>query len=173
MLGKHAAADHFEHRFRPISAGIAVPVFAFFAAGVTVGGWAGLGSALTQPVALGVIAGLVLGKFIGIFCTTYLLSRFTRANLDEGLAWRDVAGVSLLAGIGFTVSLLIGELAFGHGAEASEHVKIAVLVGSVSAGLFASIVLLSRNAAYRRIHRAETVDTNRDGVPDVYESGSD
>ena len=68
------------------------------------------------------------------------------------LAWRDVVGVSLLAGIGFTVSLLIGELAFGHGTATGDDVKIGVLVGSVIAGVLASAVLLSRNAAYRRIN---------------------
>jgi NhaA family Na+:H+ antiporter len=76
--------------------------------------------------------------------------------------------VSLLAGIGFTVSLLIGELAFGYGTPAGADVKIGVLVGSVVAGVSASVVLLSRNAAYRRIHRLETADDDADGVPDIY-----
>src|SRR5690349_23189472 len=66
VLGRHAAAEQFEHTMRPLSAGIAVPLFAFFAAGVTVGGWSGLGEALSHPVTLGVIAGLVLGKPIGV-----------------------------------------------------------------------------------------------------------
>ncbi len=170
VLGPHAAAEHFEHRMRPLSAGIAVPVFAFFAAGVTVSGWAGLVDALADPVTLGVLAGLVVGKPLGVFATTYLVARFTHARLDDDLAWRDVLGVALLAGIGFTVSLLIGELAFGHGTPEGEDVKVAVLVGSVVAGLLAALVLLSRNAAYRRIHAAETADTDNDGVPDVFDS---
>ncbi|ART70728.1 Na+/H+ antiporter NhaA [Mycobacterium dioxanotrophicus] len=168
VLGRHAAAEQFEHTMRPVSAGFAVPVFAFFAAGVTVGGWSGLGEALSHPVTLGVIAGLVLGKPIGVLGTTYLLARFTHASLDEGLAWRDVLGVALLAGIGFTVSLLIGELAFGHSSVADDDVKIAVLLGSVIAGLLAAGVLAARNAAYRRIARIETADTDHDGVPDIY-----
>ncbi|MEE6168342.1 MULTISPECIES: Na+/H+ antiporter NhaA [unclassified Mycolicibacterium] len=168
VLGRHAAAEQFEHTMRPVSAGFAVPVFAFFAAGVTVGGWSGLGDALSHPVTLGVIAGLVLGKPIGVLGTTYLLARFTHASLDEGLAWRDVLGVALLAGIGFTVSLLIGELAFGHGSVADDDVKIAVLFGSVIAGLLAAGVLVARNAAYRRIAQIETADTDHDGVPDIY-----
>ncbi|OBC00176.1 Na+/H+ antiporter NhaA [Mycobacterium sp. 852013-50091_SCH5140682] len=168
VLGRHAAAEQFEHTMRPLSAGFAVPVFAFFAAGVTVGGWSGLGEALSHPVTLGVIAGLVLGKPIGVLGTTYLLARFTHASLDEGLAWRDVLGVALLAGIGFTVSLLIGELAFGHGSVADDDVKIAVLLGSVIAGLLAAGVLVARNAAYRRIAQIETADTDHDGVPDIY-----
>ena len=108
-------AEHFEHRFRPLSAGFAVPVFAFFSAGVTVGGLHGLGASLTESVTIGIAAGLVLGKIIGIMAATWAVARFTRADLDEGLAWVDVLGLSILGGIGFTVSLLIGELAFGPG----------------------------------------------------------
>jgi Na+:H+ antiporter, NhaA family len=175
VLGRlsHPTAELFEHALRPVSAGFAVPVFAFFAAGVTVGGWSGLGDSLVHPITDGVIAGLVIGKPLGVFVTAFLLAKFTHAALDDDLAWRDVLGVSLLAGIGFTVSLLIGELAFGHGTSAGDDVKIGVLVGSVIAGVLASVVLLSRNAAYRRIHRLETVDADHDGVPDIFESRQD
>jgi Na+:H+ antiporter, NhaA family len=166
-------AEVFEHRLRPISAGFAVPVFAFFAAGVSVGGWSGFGVALAQPITVGILAGLVLGKPIGVFGTTYVLAKFTGAALDDDLAWRDVLGVSLLAGIGFTVSLLIGELAFGYGTEAGADAKIGVLAGSVVAALLAAAVLLSRNAAYRRIHAMETSDADHDGVPDIYEARKD
>ncbi|CAN5394077.1 Na+/H+ antiporter NhaA [soil metagenome] len=173
VLGRHASAERFEHLLRPISAGFAIPVFAFFAAGVTVGGFSGLGGALTHPVTLGVIAGLVIGKPLGIWLTTFLLAKFTHANLDDDLAWRDVLGVSMLAGIGFTVSLLIGELAFGYGTPDASDVKIGVLIGSVVAGLLAAALLMSRNSAYRRIHEAETADNDHDGIPDVYESQED
>jgi NhaA family Na+:H+ antiporter len=173
VLGRYAAAEDFEHALRPVSAGFAVPVFAFFAAGVTVRGWYGFGDALTHPVTLGVIAGLVLGKPLGVFGTSYLLAKFTRADLDEDLAWRDVFGVSLLAGIGFTVSLLIGELAFGYGTATGDDVKIGVLVGSVIAGVLAAVMLLSRNAAYRRIYERETADADDDGVPDIYQAQQD
>lgn len=173
VLGRHSSAQRFEHRLRPISAGFAVPVFAFFAAGVTVGGWSGFGAAVLHPVALGVVAALVVGKCVGVFGTAFLLAKFTGANLDDDLAWRDVLGLSMLAGIGFTVSLLIGELAFGHGTAAGDDVKIGVLVGSVIAGVLASLVLLSRNATYRRIHEIETADADHDGVPDIYHSRQD
>ena len=79
-------AEHFEHRMRPISAGFAVPTFAFFAAGVTIGGIDGLSESLTNPIAVGVTAGLVFGKAIGVLSTTYLVARFTRASLDPELA---------------------------------------------------------------------------------------
>jgi Na+:H+ antiporter, NhaA family len=175
VLGRygHPTAELFEHRLRPVSAGFAVPVFAFFAAGVTVGGWSGLGDSLLHPVTDGVIAGLVVGKPAGVFVTAFLLAKFTHAALDDDLAWRDVLGVSLLAGIGFTVSLLIGELAFEYGTPAADDVKIGVLVGSVVAGVLASLVLFSRNAAYRRIHLIETADADHDGVPDIYDSRQD
>ena len=87
-------AEHFEHRFRPISAGFAVPVFAFFAAGVTIGGLSGLVTALTDPVAVGIVAGLVIGKTVGVLGATYLVARFTRAQLDEDLRWIDVTGLA-------------------------------------------------------------------------------
>ena len=71
-------SEIFEHRFRPLSAGFAVPVFAFFSAGVAVGGWDGFMSSLTDPISLGIIAGLVLGKPIGILGTTWLITKLTQ-----------------------------------------------------------------------------------------------
>ena len=162
-------AEHFEHRWRPLSSGFAVPVFAFFAAGVSVADAGGLGNALTQPVALGIIAGLVLGKAVGVFGATYLVQRFTRARLAEGLSWWDVLGLALLAGIGFTVSLLIGELAFGTGTASEDHVRIGVLAGSVIAAVSAMVVLRVRNQVYQRLCAEEERDTDKDGVPDVYQ----
>jgi NhaA family Na+:H+ antiporter len=161
-------AHRFEHRLRPLSAGVAVPVFAFFAAGVTVVG-GGFGEALGDKAAQGVVVGLVLGKLIGVLGGTWLLTRFTRAELDEDLSWWDVLGLSLLAGIGFTVSLLVGELAFGAGNERDDHVKLAVLTGSLLSALLASAVLRTRNRVYRRIALEETADHDHDGVPDAFQ----
>jgi NhaA family Na+:H+ antiporter len=142
-------AEHFEHRWRPVSAGVAVPVFAFCSAGVTVGGLGGLADALSDRAALGVVVGLVAGKAIGIFATTWLVARFTGASLEHGLAWSDVGGLALLGGIGFTVSLLIGELAFGPGSPRDDHVKVGVLTASIIAALLATVVLRLRNRARR------------------------
>jgi NhaA family Na+:H+ antiporter len=161
-------AEHFEHRVRPISSGIAVPVFAFFAAGVTVGGLGGFTDALRDPIALGIVAGLVVGKAVGIFGFTWLVARFTKARLDAELRWLDVLAVAMLGGIGFTVSLLIGDLAFAD-ALRDEHVKIGVLTGSVIASIVAAGLLRSRNRAYRRIQEMEERDADGDGVPDIYE----
>ncbi|MDF8264810.1 Na+/H+ antiporter NhaA [Luteipulveratus flavus] len=166
--GSSSHAADLEHRLRPLSAGVAVPVFAFMAAGVTVVD-GGFGDALRDPVTIGVVAGLVAGKCVGVLGGTFLVARFTRAELSDDLAWSDVLGLSLLAGIGFTVSLLIGELAFGTGSAADEHVKIGVLAGSVLAALLAAVVLRLRNATYRRIEEYETRDDDGDGVPDCYD----
>ena len=165
------AAERFEHMLRPVSAGFAVPVFAFFAAGVTFGGYDGLLTALRDPVALGVVVGLVVGKTVGVFGTTRLLAAVTRARLDPSLRWIDVLGVSLLAGVGFTVSLLIGELAYGPGSERDDIVKVAVLAGSLLAALLAAVLLRVRNRAYRAVFQLETADLDRDGIPDVYQPG--
>ena len=81
--------------------------------------------------------------------------------------------MSLLAGIGFTVSLLIGELAFGYGTPEDDVAKVGVLVGSICAGLLATIVLRARNRVYRRICELESRDLDADGIPDVYQRGED
>ena len=164
-------AEHFEHRFRPLSAVVAVPLFALLSAGVTIGGLSGLATSLTDPVAVGIVVGLVVGKTVGVMAATWLVARFTRAHLAEGLAWVDVLGLSVLAGIGFTVSLLIGELAFGIGSERDDHVKVAVLTGSLIAALLAAVILRLRNRIYRRIWETETADRDHDNIPDIYQDG--
>jgi Na+:H+ antiporter, NhaA family len=148
-------AEHFEHRWRPLSAGVAVPVFAFFAAGVGVGG--GIATALTSRVTLGIVAALVLGKTLGVLGATWVVQRFTGARLADELSWWDVLGLALLAGIGFTVSLLIGELAFGTGPQ-DDLVKIGVLVGSLVSALLATVVLRTRSHVYRRMCAEETAE---------------
>jgi NhaA family Na+:H+ antiporter len=172
MSAETDVAHRFEHRLRPLSAGVAVPVFAFFAAGVTVVG-GGVGEALRDPVAIGIVLALVLGKVIGVLGSTFVMARFTRAELDDDLSWSDVVGLSLLTGIGFTVSLLVGELAFGPGSEKDEHAKLAVIAGSVLAAVLASIVLRRRNAIYRRIAHEDSLDDDGDGVPDAFQDRPD
>ncbi|MGH3885749.1 MAG: Na+/H+ antiporter NhaA [Pseudonocardiaceae bacterium] len=162
-------AEHFEHRWRPLSAAVAVPVFAFFSAGVSIAGAGGVGATLRDSVTVGVVVGLVAGKVFGVLGATYLVQRFTRAQLADGLGWWDVLGLALLAGIGFTVSLLIGELAFGPGNVRNDHVKVGILLGSLLAALLATVVLRIRNAVYRRLCQAEERDTDADGVPDIYQ----
>ena len=142
-------AAHFADRWGSISTGFAVPVFAFFAAGVSVGGVAGLTESLTDTVTLGIIAGLVLGKAIGITGTTFLVTRFRGLAIDPTLKWIDIVGMSFVAGVGFTVSLLVGELSFGAGSESDDHVKVGVLVGSLLAAIIGAVILAARNRRYR------------------------
>ncbi|MFF3327426.1 Na+/H+ antiporter NhaA [Streptomyces sp. NPDC002889] len=160
-------AERTSHLLHPISAGVAVPLFALFAAGVGVSA-ASLGEVFTRPEPLGVVLGLVIGKTIGIFAGTYLAARFTRAKLNPELAWADVLALAVLAGIGFTVALLIGELAFPDPSEA-EHIKAAVLLGSLIAASLAALLIKRRNRIYRRLYEEETRDDDADGIPDIYQ----
>ncbi|MFD5627102.1 MULTISPECIES: Na+/H+ antiporter NhaA [unclassified Streptomyces] len=164
----HSPGEHVEHLVRPLSAGLAVPLFALFSAGVSVSGGV-LGDVFRRPETLGVVLGLVVGKAVGIFGGTWLTARFTRASLSDDLSWPDVFAVASLAGIGFTVSLLIGELAFDGDALLTDEVKAAVLVGSLIAALLAGTLLKIRNVKYRRLVEAEERDDDLDGVPDIYE----
>ncbi|MDO0926496.1 Na+/H+ antiporter NhaA [Streptomyces sp. TG1A-8] len=165
---EHAPGERIEHLVRPLSAGLAVPLFALFNAGVPVSGGI-LGDVFTRPETLGVVLGLVVGKTLGIFGGTWLTARFTRASLSEDLAWSDVFAVASLAGIGFTVSLLIGELAFDGDTVPAGEVKAAVLTGSLIAAGCATVLLKIRNTRYRRLCEEEERDEDLDGVPDVYE----
>lgn len=160
-------AERMQHVLHPVSAGFCVPVFAFFAAGVDLRGQS-LTDALENPVAIGIILGLVLGKPIGVLLGAGLTARFTRASLARGLSWLDIAAVGLLGGIGFTVSLLIAELAFDYGSAEEKAAKIAVLSASLLASLLAVIALRVRARSYRQLHDAEEHDEDQDGVPDVY-----
>lgn len=113
-------------------------------AGVTVTGGATL---LRDPVVIGVVLGLVVGKPTGVMLGAWTVTRFTRAELNDGLSWRDVFGVAVLAGVGFTVALLVSELSFGPGE--ADAAKTAVLVGSVLAALLAAVVLGRRSKVHR------------------------
>jgi NhaA family Na+:H+ antiporter len=164
-----APADRYEHAIRPLSAGICVPLFAFFSAGVTFVGLGG--SAITDPVAIAIIVGLVVGKPLGVFGGAWTVARFTRASLSSSLRWADVLAVGVLAGIGFTVSLLIDELAFEVDPARLTAAKIGVLLASVLAAVLASLALGLRKRAYAALAEIEERDDDGDGVPDVYGTG--
>ncbi|MFD7630155.1 Na+/H+ antiporter NhaA [Streptomyces sp. NPDC059851] len=165
---EQSPGEHIEHLVRPLSAGLAVPLFALFSAGVALSGDA-VGQVFTRPEPLGVVLGLVVGKTVGVFGGTWLAARFTRAELNEGLAWPDVLAVASLAGIGFTVSLLIGELAFAGDPVLTDEVKAAVLIGSFIAATLACVLLKLRDRTYRALTEAEERDDDLDGIPDIYE----
>jgi len=163
-------AERFEHRFRPLSSGFCIPIFAFFAAGVTVvSSDPSSGNVLADPVFWGIVIGLVLGKPIGIMGSTWLLTKFTKASLDKDARWGDLLGVTLLAGIGFTVSLLVSELSFGLESPHYEHAKVAILSGSFIAAILGALWLVPRNRRYKAITERETRDEDHDGIPDVYQ----
>lgn len=166
----HGLAGILEHRIRPFSAGVAVPVFAFFSAGVALGGWQGFFSAVTSPLGLGVIVGLVVGKAVGITGSTWLVTRLRHARLDPDLGWIDVFGIAVLGGIGFTVSLLVSELSFGQGSPNDDIGKVSILTASVLAAVLASVVLGLRNRHYRQVEAEEARDDDADGVPDKFTS---
>ncbi|WP_232805806.1 Na+/H+ antiporter NhaA [Glycomyces xiaoerkulensis] len=149
--GEHEApALATEHALQPFSAGFCVPVFAFFSAGVALNGEA-LGEFATDRVALAVVAGLFLGKTVGVTLGAYVAHRFGWGRLAPDLKWPDIAGVAVLCGCGFTVSLLIAELAFADAAQ-RELVKTGVLAGSAVSALIGAAVLNARSRAVRRHH---------------------
>ncbi|WP_433857488.1 Na+/H+ antiporter NhaA [Streptomyces kronopolitis] len=160
--------EHIEHLVRPLSAGFAVPLFALFSAGVSLSGGA-VHDVFTRPETLGVVLGLVVGKTLGIFGGTWCTARFTRAQLNPDLKWPDVFAVASLAGIGFTVSLLIGELAFSGDPVLTDEIKASVLIGSLLAAVFAGILLKVRNTKYKALCEDEERDEDQDGIPDIYE----
>lgn len=155
-------APTLEHRFRPLSNGLAVPVFAFFSAGVAIGGVEGIRSAATDTVAVGIVLGLVFGKMIGVFSSAWLMDRFTPASKDRDYQWIDMAGLAIVAGIGFTVSLLVAELSFGIGSPHNDHAKVGILVGSTIAALAGGGLLVVRNRHYRKL-RDEGVEVDTMG----------
>jgi NhaA family Na+:H+ antiporter len=128
-----------EHMLQPWVAFGVVPLFGFANAGVALAGltW----SILLAPVTLGTAAGLFVGKQIGVFAATWLTVRLDFADCPENASWAQVYGVSLLAGVGFTMSLFIGFLAFPASEELQQAVKIGVLIGSVASAVLGAIVL--------------------------------
>ena len=151
----HSPAERLEHRVRPISAGVAVPVFAFLSAGVYMN-IGDLNNWSKEPLLYAIMGGLVIGKLIGVFGGAYLTARFTRAELDPSLNWFDMVGLSLVSGVGFTVSLLIADLAFDDPSEQLDISKAGILFGSLVAAFLAAIILKTRDRAYRRAEAADT-----------------
>lgn len=134
-------------QFHPWSAGLCVPVFAFFAAGISISGIS-FGETITSPVSIGIILGLVIGKPIGVLGFAWLATKISKAELNSSLFWGDILAVGLLAGVGFTVSLLITQLAFIPGTEVNPLARLSVLIASVIAALLAIFALQIR----KRIH---------------------
>ncbi|NVI90917.1 Na+/H+ antiporter NhaA [Actinomadura sp. BRA 177] len=148
---KESAGSRLEHRLHPLSAGLIVPLFALAAAGIPVGAF---GDALTDPLAHGVFFGLLAGKFLGVLGGSWLAVRLGIGTLPSGVGWGDVVPVAMLGGIGYTVSLLVSQLATADAATA-EIASTAVLAASLLASVIA-IVLLRRRG---RVHQAPPTRT--------------
>lgn len=145
--GEHESPrDRLEHMVGPWSAGVAVPIFALFSAGVAVSG--GL-AVLTDPVVVGIACGLVVGKTVGVIGGAWAVTRLGRANLAPDLCWSDISAMAVVAGIGFTVSLLISELSF-DGSEL-DRAKAAVLGASVVAAVVGGVLLTLRGRWHREL----------------------
>lgn len=152
-------AQTFSHTLNPLSSGIVLPIFAFFAAGVTFVGAGGTSEIFGRPVFFAIALALVVGKFIGVMGTTTLTTKLTPLRLPDSIGLRDLVPVSLLTGMGFTVSLLITSLSFPDSASLSSA-KMGVLVGTLVAAILGSIAL-RRDASKPR-----SKDMNEDGIPD-------
>ena len=136
----HSPARHLEHTLHPWVAFAVLPIFAFANAGVS---FLGMSSdSLAQGVPLGIILGLFFGKQVGVFGMVLLARLLRLAKLPEGTTMGQIYGVSILCGIGFTMSLFIGTLAFEHGNfDLLAGTKLGVLVGSVLSAAFGLLVL--------------------------------
>ena len=132
--------QRFEHGLHPWVSFFIMPVFALANAGVTIG--SGLSSALSHPVSIGIILGLFIGKQIGIFSFSYLAVKLKLASEPEGVSWKKIYAASVLAGIGFTMSLFIANLAF-NSEELLNISKVGILAGSLLSGVVGFIILKS------------------------------
>lgn len=136
-----SVGERFEHRLHPISAGFCVPAFAISATGISL---SALGGAIEERVAIGVVAGLLIGKVVGILGGARLAVALRVGVLPDGVRWADVVPVAVLGSIGFTVSLLISQLAFDD-VVLEERVAAAILLTSIVASTLALILLRRRS----------------------------
>ena len=145
-----APLQRIEHELHGPVAFVIIPLFALANAGVHLGG--NLGEAFTNPVALGIILGLVIGKPIGITLFAWLAVRSGVAALPTGTTWQGIRGVSLLGGIGFTMSLFIAALAFPGVPHLNEDAKIGIFAASLVAGIAGFLVLRRLQPLDERVH---------------------
>jgi NhaA family Na+:H+ antiporter len=138
--------EKMERIFHPWTAYLVLPLFALANAGVALSGEA-LAGALSSPVTLGVIAGLILGKLVGVSGAAWIAVKLGVADLPDGVRWGQVAGTGLLAGIGFTMSIFVTSLAFAGEPALIDDAKIGILVASVVAGVFGYLLLRMSSGA--------------------------
>ncbi|MER8372719.1 Na+/H+ antiporter NhaA [Mesorhizobium sp. M1406] len=136
----HSPLHRLEHGLHKIVPFVVIPIFGFANAGVSLAGLSF--GALIEPLTLGVAAGLVVGKPVGVFGSSALAIRFGLADLPANAGWAHMIGISLLCGIGFTMSLFIGLLAFASDVALQDAVKVGILAGSFIAAILGAAVLL-------------------------------
>ncbi|MER9300088.1 Na+/H+ antiporter NhaA [Mesorhizobium sp. M0621] len=136
----HSPLHRLEHGLHRIVPFVVIPIFGFANAGVSLAGLSF--GALIEPLTLGVAAGLVVGKLVGVFGSSALAIRFGLADLPANAGWTHMIGISLLCGIGFTMSLFIGLLAFASDVALQDAVKVGILAGSFIAAILGAAVLL-------------------------------
>ncbi|MER8836048.1 Na+/H+ antiporter NhaA [Mesorhizobium sp. M0909] len=141
----HSPLHRLEHGLHKIVPFFVIPIFGFANAGVSLGGLSA--AALVEPLTLGVAAGLVAGKVVGVFGSSALAIRLGFADLPVNTGWLHMIGISLLCGIGFTMSLFIGLLAFASDVALQDAVKVGILAGSFIAAILGAAVLLVAPAA--------------------------
>jgi len=142
QAGQPSPLKHLEHTLHPWVAFLILPIFAFANAGIPIAGISA--EALFGPVSLGIVAGLFFGKQFGVFTATWFMVKLGWARLPDGANWLSIYGIALLTGIGFTMSLFIGSLAFERGEfDYLAATRIAVLVASVMSALAGYLVLKS------------------------------
>jgi NhaA family Na+:H+ antiporter len=145
---EHSPLHRMEHALHKAVPFVIIPIFGFANAGVSL---AGLGFAnLVEPLTLGVATGLVAGKLVGVFGASALAVGLKFAELPRNAGWLHMAGIALLCGIGFTMSLFIGLLAFASNEALQDAVKLGILAGSLIAALLGAAVLLVAPAAGER-----------------------
>jgi len=137
---KHSPLRQLEHELHPTVAFVILPLFAFANAGVPLAGMTI--KALLEPVSLGIIAGLFIGKQLGVFSFAWLAIKLKLASLPDKVSWTQLYGASVLCGIGFTMSLFIASLAFEHeGQEYIRQVRLGILVASLMAAVAGYLLL--------------------------------
>lgn len=146
---RSSRARRYEHVVKPWSSAFALPVFAFFSAGVSVIDGDSARALFGRPVVLAIVLGLVAGKLVGVLGTTALVIKLSGLRLPPGLLLRDLVPIGWLAGVGFTVSLLLAELSF-PASDYQDGAKIAILSATVIAGILAAASLRWASRGHRR-----------------------
>ncbi len=164
-MGKEHADDHsplhdLEHELHPWIAFMVLPIFAFANAGVPLAGLSV--EAVMAPIPLGIVLGLVIGKQLGVFGATWAAVKLGIAKLPNGVGWREIYGIACLTGIGFTMSLFIGTLAFDTSDQLNQ-VRLGVLIGSLISGVIGFLVL-------RQSFGAASTDASH-GVTETFTAG--